>query len=95
MCFRKQHTRIDEKQGIRNSICLIFAVGENLSLRGYTCIVARGEDTFMRPEGLEYLKKWNVPENMECKCFVLLGYVDGEYPGIKERRVGRVMVVTE
>ena len=35
VCFRKQHTRIDEKQGMRNSICLIFAVGENLSLRGY------------------------------------------------------------
>ena len=77
-----------------------FCCAENMVLEAYdlgiaSCIVARGEETFMMPEGLEYLKKWNIPENMECKCFVLLGYVDGEYPGIKERRVGRVMVVTE
>ncbi len=77
-----------------------FCCAENMVLEAYdlgiaSCIVARGEETFLTPEGMEYLKKWDIPDNMECKCFVLLGYVDGKYPEIKERREGRVMVVTE
>ncbi len=77
-----------------------FCCAENMVLEAYdlgisSCIVARGEETFLTPEGQDYLKKWNVPENMECKCFVLLGYVDGKYPEIKERRAGRVLVVSE
>ena len=77
-----------------------FCCAENMVLESYnlgiaSCIVARGEETFTTPEGLGYLEKWNVPENMECKCFVLLGYVDGKYPDIKARRDGRVMVVTK
>ncbi|MCR4610281.1 MAG: nitroreductase family protein [Lachnospiraceae bacterium] len=77
-----------------------FCCAENMVLEAYnlgisSCIVARGEDTFTTPEGMDYLKKWNVPENMECKCFVLLGYIAGKYPDMKKRREGRVMVVTE
>lgn len=40
-----------------------------------SCIVARGEETFSGEEGSAYLRKCKVPENTECKCFVLLGYV--------------------
>ena len=77
-----------------------FCCAENMVLEAHnlgiaSCIVARGEETFMTPEGMEFLKKWNVPQNMECKCFVLLGYVDGKYPAAKPRREGRVILVTE
>ncbi|MCR5108470.1 MAG: nitroreductase family protein [Lachnospiraceae bacterium] len=77
-----------------------FCISENMVLEAYdlglaSCIVARGEETFMTPEGQEYLRKWDIPQNMECKCFVLLGYVNGKYPDIKKRREGRVKVVRE
>lgn len=77
-----------------------FCIAENVVLASHSlgissCIVARGEETFETVEGKSFLEKWNVDENMECKCFVTLGYVDGPYPKEKERRKGRVMVVTE
>ncbi len=77
-----------------------FCCAENMVLEAYnlgisSCIVARGEETFATLEGQQYLRKWNVPENMECKCFVLLGYIDGIYPTVKPRRDGRVIIVTD
>ncbi|MCR5717111.1 MAG: nitroreductase family protein [Lachnospiraceae bacterium] len=77
-----------------------FCCAENMVLEAYhlgiaSCIVARGEETFATAEGKRYLEAWKVPETMECKCFVLLGYADGAYPGVKKRREGRVLVVTE
>lgn len=41
------------------------------------------------------LRKWGVPENYIACCFVLLGYVNGEYPGEKLRRAGRSKIVEE
>lgn len=77
-----------------------FCCAENMILEATSlgiasCIVARGEETFYSEEGEAYLRKWKVPENMECKCFVLLRYVDGAYPEERPRREGRVVVVTE
>ena len=88
------------QKGFLYNIPDAFCCAENMVLEACnlgiaSCIVARGEETFSTKEGNEYLRKWKVPENMECKCFVLLGYIDGEYPHSRQRREGRVLVVTE
>ncbi len=88
------------QKGFLYNIPDAFCCAENMVLEAYnlgisSCIVARGEETFMTAEGEIYLKKWSISENMECKCFVLLGYAEGKYPDIKKRREGRVLKVTE
>ena len=45
------------------------------------------------PEGQALLRKWGIPEHYVCRCFVLLGYVDGEYPSPKPRKSGRIVIV--
>ncbi len=75
-----------------------FCCAENMVLEATelglaSCIVARGEATFAGPEGQEYLRKWNIPENYEPRCFVLLGYCRGDYPAEKPRKPGRSMIV--
>ena len=59
---------------------------EATSLGISSCIVARAEDTFDNEEGIAYMKEWDVPENYIARCFVLLGYCEGEYPKGKERK---------
>ena len=54
---------------------------------------ARGEETFDNESGAAMLRAWGVPENYVARCFVLLGYVDGEYPGEKPRKAGRSKIV--
>lgn len=68
-----------------------FCVAENMVLEATSlgissCIVARAEDTFDNEEGKVYMKEWDVPENYIARCFVLLGYCEGEYPKGKERK---------
>ena len=68
-----------------------FCVAENMVLEATSlgissCIVARAEDTFDNEEGRNYMKEWDVPENYIARCFVLLGYCEGEYPKGKERK---------
>jgi hypothetical protein len=58
-----------------------------------SCIIARGEETFDNEFGQELLKSWNIPENYIARCFIILGYCDGEYPGIKPRKEGRSLIV--
>ena len=58
-----------------------------------SCIVARGEETFDSEAGAALLRAWGVPENYIARCFVLLGYVNGGYPGEKPRRAGRSKIV--
>ena len=58
-----------------------------------SCIVSRGEETFMGSEGQELLKEWGVPENYSAICFVILGYIDGEQPHTKPRRPGRIKII--
>lgn len=60
-----------------------------------SCIVARGEETFAGSEGKAFLQQWNIPENYEAMCFVLLGYCRGEYPAEKPRRSGRSLIIEE
>jgi nitroreductase len=58
-----------------------------------SCIISRGEETFLSDEGKALLKEWAVPENYSAICFVVLGYIDGEEPSTKPRKPGRVKIV--
>jgi len=75
-----------------------FCCAENMVLQATelgisSCIISRGEETFINPEGRELLKEWEVPENYSAICFVILGYLDGEQPHTKPRRPGRVKII--
>lgn len=70
---------------------VLMATGLGIS----SCIVARGEETFDNEIGAAMLQDWGVPENYIARCFVLLGYVSGEYPGEKPRKMGRSKIVEE
>lgn len=75
-----------------------FCCAENMVLMAAelgisSCIVARGEETFASEEGAAMLREWGVPENYIARCFVLLGYVNGAYPGEKPRKAGRSKIV--
>jgi nitroreductase len=74
-----------------------FCAAENMVLAATelgisSCIVARGEETFENEFGKQLLQKWNIPENYVARCFVLLGYCDGEYPQAKPRKPGRNII---
>lgn len=75
-----------------------FCCAENMVLMAAqlgisSCVVARGEETFDNEAGVALLQAWGVPEHYVARCFVLLGYVDGDYPGEKPRRAGRSRIV--
>ena len=58
-----------------------------------SCIIARGEETFDNEIGEAMLKEWEIPESYVARCFVLLGYCDGEYPQAKPRKENRVKII--
>ena len=58
-----------------------------------SCIVSRAEETFDNEFGAELLKEWGVPENYIARCFVTLGYCEGEYPESKPRKQGRMKII--
>jgi nitroreductase len=75
-----------------------FCVAENMVLMARelgidSCIIARGEETFSSAEGQAMLARWEVPEHMIARCFVILGYHSGPYPAEKPRKSGRVKIV--
>lgn len=75
-----------------------FCCAENMVLEAAelgisSCIVARGEETFDNETGSCFLKEWGVPSNYTARCFVLLGYCQGAYPGEKQRRPGRYKII--
>ena len=75
-----------------------FCCAENMVLEATelglaSCIIARAEETFAGPEGQAYLREWNIPENYEARCFVLLGYCNGTYPAEKPRKPGRSAII--
>lgn len=75
-----------------------FCCAENMVLMAAelgisSCIAARGEETFDNEIGAAMLRDWGVPKNYIARCFVLLGYVDGEYPGEKPHKAGRGKIV--
>lgn len=75
-----------------------FCCAENMVLaateRGVSsCIIARAEETFHSDYGLQKMQEWGVPDDYAPRCFVLLGYVKGDYPKEKPRRPGRSIIV--
>ncbi len=75
-----------------------FCCAENMILQATelglaSCIISRGAETFISPEGQALLKEWEIPENYSAICFVILGYLDGEQPHRKPRKPGRVKMI--
>ena len=75
-----------------------FCCAENMILQATeldiaSCIISRGKETFDSDEGRRFMKKWNIPDNYECQCFVILGYLKGEAPHSKPRRAGRIKII--
>lgn len=75
-----------------------FCIAENMLLQATelgisSCIISRGEETFLSDEGQALLKEWGVPENYSAVCFVILGYIDGEQPHTKPRKPDRIKIV--
>ncbi len=88
------------QKGFLYSVPDAFCCAENMVLMAAglgisSCIVARGEETFDNEEGSALLREWGVPDNYAARCFVLLGYVDGDYPNAKPRRAGRSKIVEQ
>ncbi len=80
------------------SVADCFIAAENMVLEAYnlginSCIIARGEETFENEFGQELLNNWEVPEGYIARCFVLLGYVNGEYPSAKPRKENSYKIV--
>ena len=75
-----------------------FCMAENMLLQATelgisSCIISRGEETFISDEGQALLREWNVPENYSAVCFVILGYIDGKHPHTKPRRPDRIRII--
>ena len=75
-----------------------FCMAENMLLQATelgisSCIISRGEETFLSDEGHALLKEWGVPGNYSAVCFVILGYIDGEQPHTKPRKPDRIKIV--
>ncbi len=75
-----------------------FCCAENMVLEATelgisSCIVARGEKTFDNETGSCFLEEWEIPSNYVARCFVLLGYCQGNYPMEKQRKSGRYKIV--
>lgn len=75
-----------------------FCCAENMVLQATelgisSCIISRGEVTFVSDEGQALLREWEIPENYSAICFVILGYIDGEQPNTKPRKANRVKIV--
>ena len=75
-----------------------FCCAENMALEAAnlgiaSCITARGEETFDNEAGMALLKEWEIPDTDTARCFVILGYCDGDYPKIKPRKENRFMII--
>ena len=75
-----------------------FCCAENMVLMATelgisSCVIARAEETFDNEIGAALLQEWGIPENYIARCFVLLGYCDGEYPKGKPRRENRGRII--
>lgn len=86
------------QDGFAFRIADAFCMAENMLLQATelgisSCIISRGEETFISDEGQALLKEWNIPENYSAVCFVILGYIDGEQPHTKPRRPGRTRII--
>ena len=75
-----------------------FCMAENMVLQATelgisSCIISRGEETFVSDEEQKLLNEWDVPKNYSAVCFVILGYIDGEQPHSKPRKPNRIKII--
>ena len=75
-----------------------FCCAENMILQATelgisSCIISRGEETFLSNYGKKLLKDWEIPDNYSAICFVILGYINGEQPQSKPRKPGRIKLI--
>lgn len=97
----EQPSTIDDptiKNGFAFRVADAFCIAENMLLQATelgisSCIISRGEETFISDEGQALLREWNIPENYSAVCFVILGYINGEHPHTKPRRPGRIKII--
>ena len=73
--------------------CAQNMVLEAANLGVASCIIARGEETFDNEIGRALLKEWGIPETDTARCFVILGYCDGDYPKVKPRKENRFLII--
>ena len=73
--------------------CAQNMVLEAANLGIASCIIARGEETFDNEIGRALLKEWGIPDTDTARCFVILGYCDGDYPKVKPRKENRFLIV--
>lgn len=81
-----------------NCIGSAFACAQNMTLEAYdlgvsSCIVGRAEATFAVPEMAALLNQWGLDEEYIPMVFVCLGYINGNYPGVKPRKDGRTLYI--
>ena len=89
---------IFEPEDFLYSVPDAFCCAENMTLAAKSlgissCIIARGEETFDNTEGRKFLADWGIPEGYIARCFVLLGYIDGEEPSPKTLHEGRSKII--
>ena len=75
-----------------------FCCAENMVLAAHelgiaSCIIARAEETFDTPLGVQLMREREIPAGWMPRCFVVLGYVEGVYPEPKPRKDGRVRIM--
>lgn len=75
-----------------------FCIMENMLLQATelgisSCIISRGYETFNSEEGRNLMREWKVPEGYSCQGFVILGYIDGEQPHSKPRKLNRIKII--
>lgn len=58
-----------------------------------SCWIHRAKEVFEQPEWKEWLKSLGIEGEYEGIGNCVLGYVDGEYPGLLERKEGRTFLV--
>ena len=58
-----------------------------------SCIVCRAEETFSSELGRNLMLEWKIPDGYIARCFVLLGYTEGQYPSLKPRKDGRIKII--
>ncbi len=83
-----------------NQIGSAFVCAENMVLEAYdlgvsSCIVGRAEDTFSKEGMQELLDQWGLDKAYMPIVFVCLGYINGEYPAVKQRISGRAIYVSD
>lgn len=82
-----------------NCIGSAFVCAQNMVMEAYalgvsSCIVGRAEATFNHPEMADLLSQWGLEADYMPLVFVCLGYIDGAYPKVKERKEGRTLWVS-